>query len=196
MESLCRTGGHAVIESARFPPRESNNSDHDKVESWGKTLASRKPILRYFGRMIFFTLVGSSAKRGWVLKGSTGWVCFLLFLQVPHWTLLLRIELVYHFVENDCFVLFMEKKYAVFSPQEVKPDLTNEFPMFEASPSWWKPNVESILAVARQDWVEENLLVTALPWAQERRVGAVLQAFSPTLTHRSDGNSAATTKLG
>lgn len=45
-------------------------------------------------------------------------------------------------------------------------------------------------AVARvEDWVEESLLVTALPWAQERRVGAVLQAFSPTLTHRSDGNS-------
>ena len=50
-------------------------------------------------------------------------------------------------------------------------------------------------AVARvEDWVEENLLVTALPWAQERRVGAVLQAFSPTLTHRSDGNSPGSNK--
>eukprot|EP00435_Cladocopium_sp_Y103_P046147 s2233_g13.t1 len=39
------------------------------------------------------------------------------------------------------------------------------------------------------DWAEEHLLIPALPWAQERRVGAVLQSFSPTLTHRSDGET-------
>jgi hypothetical protein len=38
-----------------------------------------------------------------------------------------------------------------------------------------------------QDWAEEHLLIPALSWAQERRMGAVLRSFSPTLTHRSDG---------
>jgi len=40
---------------------------------------------------------------------------------------------------------------------------------------------------AMQDWAEEHLLIPALSWAQERRMGAVLRSFSPTLTHRSDG---------
>eukprot|EP00434_Breviolum_minutum_P021013 symbB.v1.2.018538.t2/scaffold1482.1/size116129/3 len=50
-------------------------------------------------------------------------------------------------------------------------------------------NLSFLNGKSLSDWVEENLLVTALPWAQERRVGAVLQAFSPTLTHRSDGET-------
>lgn len=41
----------------------------------------------------------------------------LCSFKVAHWTLLFRIELVSHFVENDCFVL-----------------LTNELPMFDAPP--------------------------------------------------------------
>lgn len=39
------------------------------------------------------------------------------------------------------------------------------------------------------DWAEEHLLIPALSWAQERRMGAVLRSFSPTLTHRSDGET-------
>lgn len=39
------------------------------------------------------------------------------------------------------------------------------------------------------DWAEEHLLMPAFSWAQEHRIGAVLQSFSPTLTHRSDGET-------
>lgn len=43
----------------------------------------------------------------------------------------------------------------------------------------------------RQDWVEEELIMHALPWTQERWIGSVLQSFSPTLTYRSDGRGGA-----
>lgn len=39
------------------------------------------------------------------------------------------------------------------------------------------------------DWVEEELIMHALPWTQERWIGSVLQSFSPTLTYRSDGET-------
>lgn len=50
-------------------------------------------------------------------------------------------------------------------------------------------NLSFLHGKSLSDWAEEHLLIPALPWAQERRVGAVLQSFSPTLTHRSDGET-------